>query len=172
MNRKLHLLLLVVLGLSLSACGGKKEQVVVPDDSGERTSIPVENNNMYGTGLSAADLASLGINGNPLEYKTLYFQYNSTEIDRRSQIIARAHARSLAERGGAKVTLEGHADERGTRDFNLALGERRSQAVANLMAASGSGSSYNSVSYGEERPADSAHNEGAWQKNRRVEISY
>lgn len=173
MNRKLHLTLLVVLGLTLSACSGKKEQVVVPDDSGESTKIVAVDNNAYGTGLSAADLAALGIMGNPLDYTTVYFEYNSTAIDRRSDVIARAHARSLAQRGGAQVTLEGHADERGTRDYNLALGERRAQAVAGLMSAQGAGgSSFNNVSYGEERAVDPAHNEGAWQKNRRVEIIY
>ncbi|MCL4132640.1 UNVERIFIED_CONTAM: hypothetical protein GTU68_035859 [Idotea baltica] len=111
--------------------------------------------------------------GNPLDYKTLYFEYNSTAIDERSRIIASAHAKSLAQKGGSNVSLEGHADERGTRDYNLALGERRGQAVAQLMSAVGAGnSSLQTISYGEERPANSAHNEAAWQENRRVEISY
>lgn len=128
---------------------------------------------MYGTGLSASQLAALGIMGNPLDYKTLYFEYNSSAIDRKSDVIARAHARALASRGGARVNLEGHADERGTRDYNLALGERRSQAVAQLMSAEGAGnSSFQTISYGEERPVDASHNEAAWQKNRRVEIAY
>lgn len=172
MNRKLHLILLVVLGLTLSACSGKKDQVVV-DDSANQISKPAPSNNMYGTGMSEAELSSLGITGNPLDYKTVYFEYNSSAIDRRSEVIAQAHARELARRGGARVTLEGHADERGTRDYNLALGERRSKAVEGLMSATGvGGSAVNSTSYGEERPVDSAHNESAWSKNRRVEISY
>ena len=173
MNRKLHLLLLVVLGLTLSACGGnKKQQQVVPESTEQTTTNPSDYRDPL-TGLTAQELADLDLTGNILDYKTVYFEYNSTAIDRRSEVIARAHARSLANSGGAKVTLEGHADERGTRDYNLALGERRAQAVASLMAATGAGSStYNAISYGEERPADPAHNEAAWQKNRRVNISY
>ena len=170
MNRKLHLTLLVILGLTLSACSGKKEQVVIPDDPNESGMVDT---NAYGTGLSAEELAALGIMGNPLDYTTLYFEYNSTAIDQRSDVIARAHARALEQRGGAQVTLEGHADERGTRDYNLALGERRAQAVAALMSATGAGgSTFTNFSYGEERPVDAAHNEGAWQKNRRVEIIF
>ncbi|NND00743.1 MAG: OmpA family protein [Gammaproteobacteria bacterium] len=172
MNRKLHLILLVVVGLALSACSGKKDQVV-RDDTGTETTTPVASNDMYGTGMSQAELSALGIMGNPLDYKTLYFEYNSSAIDTRSEVIARAHARELARRGGGRVTLEGHCDERGTRDYNLALGERRSKAVESLMAATGvGGSTINSISYGEERPVDTGHSESAWQKNRRVEISY
>ncbi|MEM7357550.1 MAG: OmpA family protein [Pseudomonadota bacterium] len=171
MNRKLHLTLLVVLGLTLTACAGKKEQVVV-DEPVQDTTPPVDNN-AYGTGYSLAQLQAMGIDGNPLDYTTVYFEYNSSAIDERSEVIAKAHARELARRGGAQVGLEGHADERGTRDYNLALGERRAQAVAGLMSATGAGGSeMQTISYGEERPVDSAHNEAAWQKNRRVEINY
>lgn len=171
MNRKLHLTLLVVLGLTLTACAGKKEQVVVDDPVPDTT--PQVDNNAYGTGMTLAELQALGINGNPLDYTTVYFEYNSSAIDKRSEVIAKAHARELARRGGAQTNLEGHADERGTRDYNLALGERRAQAVSGLMSETGTGGSdIQTISYGEERPVDSAHNEAAWQKNRRVEISY
>ena len=103
----------------------------------------------------------------------MYFEYNSTSIDERSRIIIGAHARHLASIGGSRVTLEGHADERGTRDYNLALGERRGQAVAQLLGTEGAGnSSVQTISYGEERPANTAHNEAAWQENRRVQIAY
>lgn len=174
MNRKLHLTLLLVLGLFLSACASKpKEGPVVDDSANQNVATPIEDNNAFGTGLSAAQLRDLGIEGNPLNYKTVYFEYNSTAIDRRSEVIAAAHAREVGRTGVGQVTLEGHADERGTRDYNLALGERRALAVAGLMSASGAGNAQiRSISYGEERPVDTAHNEAAWQKNRRVEIAY
>jgi peptidoglycan-associated lipoprotein len=71
------------------------------------------------------------------------------------------------------VTLEGNADERGTREYNLGLGERRGNAVDSALSAAGaSASQLNVVSYGEERPVCKEHNEGCWQKNRRVEIVY
>ena len=170
MNRKLQLALLVVFGLALSACA-KKEQIVQKAET--PTAAPMVDNNAFGTGYSQSALEALGIYGDPLKYTTVYFEYNSTAIDERSEVIALAHARELNKRSGVNAKLEGHADERGTRDYNLALGERRSQAVAALMASSGTGNSkVASVSYGEENPVDSAHNEAAWQKNRRVEIQY
>lgn len=175
MNRKIGLLLVVLMGLTLSACATKKDTGGVVDTTPVQTAPAADPNadNAFGTGYSAQQLASMGIDGNPLNYTTVYFEYNSTAIDTRSEIIARAHARELDRRGGAKVNLEGHADERGTRDYNLALGERRSQQVASLMNNQGAGGSrLTSVSYGEERPADSAHSEAAWQANRRVEIKY
>lgn len=175
MNRKIGLLVTVLMGLMLTACAGKKEGGGVVDTAPTNTAPATDTNadNAFGTGFSSSELASMGINGNPLNYTTVYFEYNSTVIDTRSEVIARAHARELARRGGANVTLEGHADERGTRDYNLALGERRSQQVAALMNNQGAGgSNINSVSYGEERPANPAHTEAAWQANRRVEISY
>lgn len=178
MNRKLSLVLVMALGLTLTACAGKKDQ----GTSGSGTTVaPTTNNNgnngsatnAFGTGYSAEELSRLGIDGNPLNYKTVYFEYNSSAIDQRSRIIIGAHARNLASRGGARVTLEGHADERGTRDYNLALGERRGQSVAQLMNTEGAGnSSIQTISYGEERPANTAHNDAAWQQNRRVEIAY
>ena len=171
MNRKLQLALVVALGLALSACGAKKQQVVTSDPT--PAAAPTVDNNAHGTGYSQSALEALGIYGDPLQYKTVYFEYNSTAIDERSEIIALAHARALAKGNGADVKLSGHADERGTRDYNLALGERRSQAVSALMASNGTGNSkVTNVSYGEENPVDSAHNEAAWQKNRRVEIQY
>ena len=84
-----------------------------------------------------------------------------------------AHGRFLASHQTAQVTLEGHADERGTREYNIALGERRSMAVADLMRAQGaSAGQIRTVSYGEERPVATCHDEECWSQNRRVEIVY
>ena len=123
-------------------------------------------------GYSEDQLRALGITENPLNYKIVYFQYNSSSVDERSRIIIDAHARNLGRNGGAQVGLEGHADERGTRDYNLALGERRAQEVGRLLNAGGASSTIQTISYGEERPVDPGHNESAWQQNRRVAINY
>lgn len=176
MNRKTSLLLVVLMGLTLSACGGKK--VAQEQAPTTPSAPPVANNNgdeanAWGTGLSKRELSDLGITQDPLNYNVVYFAYNSSAVDRRSDIIISAHARNLGKRGGGRVVLEGHADERGTRDYNLALGERRANQVANLMRAVGAGnSSMQAISYGEERPVNEAHNEEAWAQNRRVKISY
>jgi peptidoglycan-associated lipoprotein len=172
MNRKLNLILLLGIALFVSACASnKKEEAVV--ETTEEPAAPTVDNNAFGTGMTVAELEAIGIMGNTLNYKTVYFEYNSSAIDRRSEVIAAAHAREIGRTGVAQVTLEGHADERGTRDYNLALGERRALAVSSLMSNSGAGSAnIRSISYGEERPVDTAHTEEAWAKNRRVEIGY
>ena len=175
MNRKLGLILTVLMGLVLTACASKTKPApdVEPDTASTVTTAPIIDNNAHNTGYSVADLASrFGIEGDPLDYKILYFKYNSSAIDERSRIIAKRHAEYLGQNGGANVNLEGHADERGTRDFNLALGERRAQTISQLMSAAGANSKIETISYGEERPVNAAHTESAWQSNRRVEIKY
>ena len=168
------LILTILVSLTLSACAPKKEGPVVDEKPVEVAPV-VDNTPKFpyeGTNLTSQQLRALGINGNPLDEKVVYFEYNSTAIDRRSQVILGAHAYNLAKSAGTAVTLDGHADERGTRDYNLSLGERRSQVVSEFLAANGARSNNKTVSYGEERPVDSAHTEAAWAKNRRVEIKY
>lgn len=110
---------------------------------------------------------------NPLSTTTVYFDFDSSEIKSGDREIIMAHARYLAENSGTKITLEGHADERGTREYNIALGERRAKAVSQLMLLQGvSQSQIDVISFGEERPVDPGHDESAWSKNRRVEIIY
>lgn len=175
MNRKLGLAMTVLVALALSACAPKEKPVVEEQVPTQEAAPQVDPSTLpaYGTPYTVSELASrFGINGDPLQYKVLYFEYNSSAIDERSTIIATRHAQYLGSNGGARVNLEGHADERGTRDYNLALGERRAQTVAQLMSSAGANSTIQTISYGEERPVDTAHNEAAWKSNRRVEIKY
>ncbi|ROR29794.1 peptidoglycan-associated lipoprotein Pal [Inmirania thermothiophila] len=109
----------------------------------------------------------------PLRERVLYFDFDSTEIKPRERELIAAHAQYLASRPQVKVRLEGHADERGTREYNLGLGERRAMAVRQLMLFLGvQPGQIEVVSYGEERPAALGHDESAWRLNRRVEIRY
>jgi len=104
--------------------------------------------------------------------RTIYFEFDDSTVQQQYLAVLELHAKFLIE-SGATVTLEGHADERGTQAYNLALGERRANAVATYMMNYGlSQSQINVVSYGEERPADSGHDAGSWEKNRRVELVY
>lgn len=168
------LILTILVSLTLTACGTSKKEGPVVNEKPVEVAPVVDNTPQYveGTNLTAEELRALGIMGNPLDEKAVYFEYNSTAIDRRSQVILGAHAYNLAKSAGTAVTLDGHADERGTRDYNLSLGERRAQVVSEFLAANGARSNNKTVSYGEERPVDSAHTEAAWAKNRRVEIKY
>jgi peptidoglycan-associated lipoprotein len=125
------------------------------------------------TPLPREPLSPLDDPASPLYRKVVYFDYDTAEIQPQYTDLLRVHAAYLYQTPGAGVTLEGHTDERGTRDYNLALGERRADAVKRFMIAEGvPGEKLTTLSYGEERPADPAHVEGAWAKNRRVELVY
>ncbi|MDE0456225.1 MAG: peptidoglycan-associated lipoprotein Pal [Chromatiales bacterium] len=109
----------------------------------------------------------------PLGTHTIYFEFDSSDVPTSAQPVIEAHAAYLSEHAGASVTLEGHADERGSREYNIGLGEKRALAVRRLMSLLGAtGPQIRTISYGEERPADAGHEESAWQLNRRVEIVY
>jgi len=109
----------------------------------------------------------------PLSVRVLYFDYDSSEIRSEYREAVEAHARYLGDNPGTMVTLEGHADERGSREYNLALGERRANAVRRQLVLLGaSAGQIRTVSYGEERPMAEGHDERSWAMNRRVELIY
>lgn len=109
----------------------------------------------------------------PLSKRVIYFMYDSAEISPEYLPIIDAHARYLSSHPEIQVTLEGHADERGSREYNIALGEQRANSVFRKLGIQGVGEGQVSiVSYGEEKPAVSGHDEASWQQNRRVEIRY
>ncbi|VAW83255.1 Tol-Pal system peptidoglycan-associated lipoprotein PAL [hydrothermal vent metagenome] len=108
-----------------------------------------------------------------LAKRVLYFDLDSALVKDEFSEVVEAHAGFLAENPDARLTLEGHADERGTREYNLGLGERRAQAVSQFLQLIGATSNQlTNVSYGEERPVDLGHDDIAYQANRRVELVY
>jgi peptidoglycan-associated lipoprotein len=108
-----------------------------------------------------------------LKQRVVYFDFDRSEIKGEFQAQISCHAAYLRQFPDARVSLEGNADERGTREYNLGLGERRGNAVQSALVSAGAGSNQlNVVSYGEERPVCKEHGEGCWGKNRRVEIVY
>ena len=108
-----------------------------------------------------------------LSKRVIYFDFDKSEVKAEYRAIVAAHAAYMAASGSARVTLESHADERGTREYNLGLGERRGNAVKGMLSAGGArGSQKNVVSYGEERPVCRVSDEDCWWQNRRVEIVY
>ena len=109
----------------------------------------------------------------PLATRVIYFDYDQSTVRMEYVDVVRAHAQYLASNPQVTVRLEGHADERGSREYNLGLGENRANAIRNLMMAEGvADNQMVVVSYGEERPASYEHNEEAWAMNRRVELVY
>lgn len=108
-----------------------------------------------------------------LRQRIVYFDLDQDTLKPEFQAIVNCHAKYLRDRPSSRMTLDGHADERGSRDYNMALGERRAQAVSSAMqAAGGSSSQLTPNSYGEEKPVCTDSGEDCWSKNRRVEISY
>src|ERR1044072_7992999 len=108
-----------------------------------------------------------------LRQRVVYFDLDRTEIKPEFQAQIACHAAYMRQFPEARVRLEGNADERGSREYNLGLGERRGNAVQGALSGAGASSSQlNVVSYGEERPVCRQHDESCWSKNRRVEIVY
>ena len=170
--RKTLVLLMVVASIGLAACGPKVQK---PDASATNTS---QNSGADSAGAGQASSTEEGAEApGPMEgmlaKRTIYFDFDSSEIRGEGTDIVAAHAKYLASRGGMKVRLEGHTDERGSREYNIGLGERRAQAVRRALLLQGATESQlSTVSYGEERPAAAGSDEAAWAKNRRVEIVY
>ena len=103
----------------------------------------------------------------------IYFDFDQSELRAEYSDLLQRHASRLSNDGRAQVRLEGHADERGSREYNIGLGERRSQSVRRLLLIQGaSPDQISTVSFGEERPAAFGSNEAAYEQNRRVEIKY
>jgi len=108
-----------------------------------------------------------------LSKRVIYFEFDKSTVLPEYRGIVSAHAAYAAAHSSARITLEGHADERGTREYNLGLGERRGNAVMSLMTAQGARTNQVVVvSYGEERPTCRVSDEDCWSLNRRVEVVY
>lgn len=144
--------------------------------------VPVEDKTATpGTGQSSqtqvtpvqADPAAGNAMGPRDVSRLVYFDYDSYVIKPEYQPLIESHARFLKANGGRKVVIEGHTDERGGREYNLALGQRRSEAVRRALNLLGvADSQVEAVSFGEEKPANGGGDEAAWSKNRRAEIAY
>jgi peptidoglycan-associated lipoprotein len=105
--------------------------------------------------------------------RVIYFDFDSSDIRNEYVDVIAAHGRFLAGNATVRVRLEGHTDERGSREYNIGLGERRSQTVKRALMLQGvQEAQIATVSYGEERPAAAGSDDGAWSKNRRVEVVY
>ncbi|MBR9869221.1 peptidoglycan-associated lipoprotein Pal [uncultured Amphritea sp.] len=133
------------------------------DTAPATTTQAVSDSSMSGT--SMADVKNLAT--------VFYFDFDQTQVKPEAVAALRGHAKYLVANPSASVVLEGHADERGTREYNMALGERRAQAIARVLTVNGvSSSQIELVSFGEEKPVVMGHNESSWAQNRRVELKY
>ena len=172
---KISMVLVIAAAFALAGCGSKpakpdagaaSEQTTGADTSGADTSGA-------GVGDTGEGTEVPGPQEGLLAKRIVYFDLDSSEIRGEGTEVIAAHARHLASTQGLRVRLEGHTDERGSREYNIGLGERRAQAVRRaLMLQGATDSQLSTVSYGEERPAAAGSDDSAWTQNRRVEIVY
>ena len=169
--------------LALGGCGGDEavkpesgqtESTQGADTSGAGAQTPqgTVDDSKAGPGGADGDTAG-GTDGAASAERRVHFGFDSDSIDGENRAIVEANAAYMKANPNMRATLEGHSDERGTRDYNLGLGERRAQAVARMLGVLGVPASRVKVtSYGEEKPLVEGSNENAWAQNRRVEIIY
>jgi peptidoglycan-associated lipoprotein len=190
------LLALAISTLLLSACSDTEEKDASLTDGSQNAGSGINDASTSGlnkgSGIDGSEMSGSGMNGmsgngdyastlgpefndpnNPLSKRTVYFMLDSSEVMPDFVPVIAAHAQYLIANPGQKITLEGNGDERGSREYNIALGEQRAKSVASIMKIKGvSENQLNIVSYGEEKPVAFGSDESAWEKNRRVEIVY
>jgi peptidoglycan-associated lipoprotein len=173
MNTTWRLLLALVIAVAISACKTTEpeETTTEPTDTApvveEATTMAAPDPRDFTDARNFDNSESL------LSKRVIYFDFDKSEVKSEYRAIVAAHASYVSAHGSARVTLEGHADERGTREYNLGLGERRGNAISGLLSAAGAmGNQLDTVSYGEERPVCRVSDENCWWQNRRVEIVY
>lgn len=172
--------LVAVMSLTILACTDDAVRSNNnPDPYGNSTVGTQNGNNGSNTGGTIGNDPSLGsqdiMAGDDVlrQTRVIYFDYDSSQVRQADQEVLKAHARYLRENPQIMVRLEGHADERGSREYNLGLGQNRANSVKQFMMLTGvSGTQLDTISYGEEKPASFGHNESSWAQNRRVEIEY
>lgn len=124
-------------------------------------------------GVTPAQAAMLKDPNNPLSKRVIYFDFDSDAIREEFRGLIEAHAGFLKGNRAARIILQGHTDERGSRDYNLALGQRRAESVKQALTLMGvENDQVETVSLGEEKPVQEGHDEAAWKQNRRSEIHY
>ncbi len=160
--------LFVISLFVLGACSSTSE---MEDESANTESAASSSSSSSGAG-SSNQLTQEQIRAqNALRQTVFYFDFDVAEFKPADRETLTYHARDLAANSGKRIRLEGHADERGTREYNLALGERRANGILNYFIVNGaSRSQIEVVSYGEERPEQSGQSEQAYSRNRRVEV--
>ncbi|MGL5003976.1 MAG: peptidoglycan-associated lipoprotein Pal [Casimicrobium sp.] len=173
----------------LVACGSTPEQAAKVEDRSTGTPPPSTQGLTPGASTTPGAVTSAGTVGqntgadgldpalkdprSPLSKRSIFFDYDSFTVKDEYKVTVEAHAAYLKRTPKARIVVEGNTDERGSREYNLALGQKRSEAVKRVMALLGvSDSQIETVSFGEEKPRNSAQSEQAFAENRRADIRY
>jgi len=167
-NKFLRIGIMVLALFAFAACSSTSDTEGMDSSTTSSSGSNATSSGTSGSGsLSQEDIRRQ----NALRETVFYFDFDVAEFQAEDRETLTYHARDLAANPSKQVRLEGHADERGTREYNLALGERRANGILNYLIVNGAArSQIEVVSYGEERPAASGQTESAYARNRRVEI--
>ena len=169
----------LVIATLLAACGSQevKKDVPVADSTPPASTQPTKPS---GTAPTTTPTAQPAITANPLtdptnvlSKRSVYFDFDSNVVKDEYRGVVTAHAKYMTEKKYSKIRIEGNCDERGSREYNLALGNRRADSVRKMMNVLGvSDSQIETVSFGEEKPRAACHDESCWKENRRSDIVY
>ncbi|MDT8371377.1 MAG: peptidoglycan-associated lipoprotein Pal [Gammaproteobacteria bacterium] len=170
------------LGMGKKDTDATDSDVVVEDLSAQSSGVDGENASGSDLGDAEAQVIvgddayqgnELNDPASPLSNRIVYFDYDSSSVRVEDQATLTAHAAYLGTHPNVTIRLIGHTDERGSREYNLALGERRALAIRQILMLQGASlDQFQVASFGEERPAVEGHDEGSWAQNRRVELVY
>jgi peptidoglycan-associated lipoprotein len=173
-QRHFTLPIVLAVALGLSACATKKKDLPPAPPAATITPAP-DSKDGDGDGYKTSDVGKTAVPGSAADFvaqagtDTVLFPFDSYDIDDEARTILGKQAEWLARYPSVRVTVEGHADERGTREYNLALGDRRATAAKNFLAAQGVATSrMTTISYGKERPVAEGTDEAAFARNRRA----
>ena len=167
----------LVLAATLAACGSNVKLDDVPVESRTGTSVSTPSGTATGSATPVAPveiMSSSNPGGGPVGVaKVIYFDYDSFTLKPEFQGAVEAHAKYMAANKARKLAIEGHTDERGGREYNLALGQKRAEAVRRALGLLGvTDAQVEAVSFGKEKPAATGSDEAAFAKNRRAELNY
>lgn len=169
-----HLFAVALMGVFLSGCSSMGKQEAATDDQVQKLPEITPKTESVDT-MAVTDIEKMSFEQLKafVAGKVVYFDFDRSDIHQQDFDTIRANALMMLKDSSLKVTISGHCDERGTREYNLALGERRGNAIRDALIAEGVESSrIDVISYGEDMPVDLGHNEAAWAKNRRGEFKY
>lgn len=170
-----NLLIATVAAALLTACGSavKLDNVGVEDRTGKTTLADSQSASKVQSVVASADTSKSNLDAMSANNRVVYFDFDSFAIRAEFQAVLETHARLLKSDKTKKISIDGHTDERGGREYNLSLGQKRAEAVRKALALLGvSENQMEAVSFGKEKPAVTGSTEMAMEKNRRAEINY
>jgi peptidoglycan-associated lipoprotein len=173
-----NIVLYILVGAAAAACASKETRDTGPVVSDRSTAVPSAGasssaSNTQQQRPSQSPTGTAMADGAALAKRSVYFDFDSNAVKDEYRNVVTAHSRNMADKRDLRMRIEGNCDERGSREYNLALGQRRAEAVKKVITVLGvADGRIETTSYGEEKPVAPGHDESAWAQNRRADIKY